>query len=128
MLFEMPLRVRVFDDRKNAGGNMFEDTLELKKRLSSEKYLVLKEGYQGEWSGSKSICFQLFFQAPQTISALVCDFIYLPPFFFTFVSSRARIIIKKILLRAYPRAWHGEHFHKHLLITKIRFTGAGNVK
>lgn len=59
-----------------AGRKMFKDTLEYKKRLSSENYLVLKEGYRREWSGNMSIFFQLFFQAPEIISTLVCDLIY----------------------------------------------------
>lgn len=59
--------------------NMFKATLEFQKRLSSENYLMLSKGYTGEWSGNKSIIFQLFCQAPKTISTLVCDFIYFPP-------------------------------------------------
>lgn len=66
--------------------NMFKATLQFKKRLSSENYLMLNKGHTGEWSDNKPIIFQLFFQTPQTIFILVCDFIYFPPCWLFFPS------------------------------------------
>lgn len=38
------------------------------------------------------------------------------------------LLIKKIIVRAYPRAWHREHSHKDLLTAEIRFIGVGELR